>query len=49
MLHGIPYAYGLFMFLLYDVLLRRIRKGPAPSNLTVPTYQFVTDTSVLIG
>ncbi len=27
----------------------RIRKGPAPKNLTVPPYQFLTDTSVKIG
>lgn len=27
----------------------RIRKGPAPQNLTVPTYKFLSDTSVLIG
>ena len=27
----------------------RIRKGPAPKNLTVPNYSFVTDTSILIG
>lgn len=27
----------------------RIRKGPAPSNLPVPTYSFVDDTTVLIG
>ncbi|MEX0694861.1 MAG: ubiquinol-cytochrome c reductase iron-sulfur subunit [Rhodospirillales bacterium] len=27
----------------------RIRKGPAPTNLPVPTYQFVNDTTVLIG
>ena len=27
----------------------RIRKGPAPKNLPVPPYQFVTDTSVKIG
>lgn len=27
----------------------RIRKGPAPSNLLVPTYNFVDDTTVLIG
>jgi ubiquinol-cytochrome c reductase iron-sulfur subunit len=27
----------------------RIRKGPAPQNLLVPTYSFLTDTSVRIG
>jgi ubiquinol-cytochrome c reductase iron-sulfur subunit len=27
----------------------RIRKGPAPKNLGVPNYKFVTDTTVLIG
>jgi ubiquinol-cytochrome c reductase iron-sulfur subunit len=27
----------------------RIRKGPAPRNLDVPEYQFVTDTKVRIG
>ncbi len=27
----------------------RIRKGPAPKNLAVPDYQFLTDTSVRIG
>jgi ubiquinol-cytochrome c reductase iron-sulfur subunit len=27
----------------------RIRKGPAPLNLAVPPYQFLTDTKVLIG
>jgi ubiquinol-cytochrome c reductase iron-sulfur subunit len=27
----------------------RIRKGPAPENLAVPPYQFVTDTTVRIG
>jgi ubiquinol-cytochrome c reductase iron-sulfur subunit len=27
----------------------RIRSGPAPLNLPVPPYQFVTDTSVKIG
>lgn len=27
----------------------RIRKGPAPRNLDVPPYQFVSDTKVLIG
>ena len=27
----------------------RIRKGPAPLNLPVPDYQFLTDTSVQIG
>ena len=27
----------------------RIRKGPAPANLTVPEYAFLTDTSIRIG
>ena len=27
----------------------RIRKGPAPKNLTIPKYSFPTDTSILIG
>lgn len=27
----------------------RVRKGPAPQNLEVPKYQFVTDTTVRIG
>ncbi len=27
----------------------RIRKGPAPENLAVPKYQFVTDTTIRIG
>ena len=27
----------------------RIRKGPAPTNLVVPTYEFVSDTLVQIG
>ncbi|HYM03240.1 MAG TPA: ubiquinol-cytochrome c reductase iron-sulfur subunit [Stellaceae bacterium] len=27
----------------------RIRKGPAPLNLEVPSYEFVTDTTVKIG
>lgn len=27
----------------------RIRRGPAPVNLTVPGYEFLTDTSVRIG
>jgi ubiquinol-cytochrome c reductase iron-sulfur subunit len=27
----------------------RIRKGPAPANLPVPTYTFLTDTTVRIG
>jgi ubiquinol-cytochrome c reductase iron-sulfur subunit len=27
----------------------RIRKGPAPRNLEVPVYQFVSDTKVKIG
>ena len=27
----------------------RIRKGPAPANLPVPAYEFLTDTTVRIG
>jgi ubiquinol-cytochrome c reductase iron-sulfur subunit len=27
----------------------RIRKGPAPANLEVPPYKFLSDTTVLIG
>jgi len=27
----------------------RIRRGPAPNNLAVPTYKFLTDTKVQIG
>jgi ubiquinol-cytochrome c reductase iron-sulfur subunit len=27
----------------------RIRKGPAPTNLLVPEYEFTTDTTLLIG
>ena len=27
----------------------RIRKGPAPLNLEVPQYKFLTDTKVLLG
>ncbi len=27
----------------------RIRKGPAPKNLVVPAYQFLTDTTIRIG
>jgi ubiquinol-cytochrome c reductase iron-sulfur subunit len=27
----------------------RIRKGPAPTNLEVPTYEFISDTAVRIG
>lgn len=32
----------------YD-LAGRIRKGPAPENLLVPPYRFVSDTSIRIG
>ena len=32
----------------YDIA-GRIRKGPAPENLPVPSYQFVSDTVVKIG
>ena len=27
----------------------RVRKGPAPENLAIPTYQFVSDTTIRIG
>ncbi len=27
----------------------RIRKGPAPTNLEVPEYEFTTDTTILVG
>ncbi len=27
----------------------RIRKGPAPENLAVPTFQFISDTKIRIG
>ncbi len=27
----------------------RIRKGPAPRNLDVPPYEFVSDTKIIIG
>lgn len=27
----------------------RIRKGPAPSNLRIPPYQFIADSKILIG
>ena len=27
----------------------RIRKGPAPKNLVIPPYQFISDTLVQIG
>ena len=27
----------------------RIRRGPAPTNLVVPPYQFTEETSILIG
>jgi ubiquinol-cytochrome c reductase iron-sulfur subunit len=27
----------------------RIRQGPAPTNLPVPTYEFITDASIRIG
>ena len=32
----------------YDIS-GRIRKGPAPANLTVPSYEFLDDTTVKIG
>jgi ubiquinol-cytochrome c reductase iron-sulfur subunit len=32
----------------YDTAAR-IRKGPAPKNLVVPTYQFTSDTAILVG
>jgi ubiquinol-cytochrome c reductase iron-sulfur subunit len=27
----------------------RVRKGPAPENLAIPTFQFVSDTTIRIG
>jgi ubiquinol-cytochrome c reductase iron-sulfur subunit len=27
----------------------RIRQGPAPRNLDLPTYKFTSDTKILIG
>ena len=27
----------------------RIRKGPAPTNLEVPDYEFTSDTTVVVG
>ena len=32
----------------YDVA-GRIRRGPAPTNLEIPMYKFVTPTKVLLG
>ncbi len=32
----------------YDTAAR-IRKGPAPTNLEVPTYAFTSDTAILVG
>jgi ubiquinol-cytochrome c reductase iron-sulfur subunit len=32
----------------YDTAAR-IRKGPAPKNLVVPTYKFTSDTAILVG
>jgi len=32
----------------YDTAAR-IRKGPAPTNLLVPPYQFTSDTAILVG
>jgi ubiquinol-cytochrome c reductase iron-sulfur subunit len=32
----------------YDIS-GRIRKGPAPVNMEVPNYEFVSDTKILIG
>lgn len=32
----------------YDIS-GRIRKGPAPTNLEVPTYSFISDTKIKIG
>ena len=32
----------------YD-LSGRIRKGPAPLNMDIPPYKFMTDTKILIG
>ncbi len=36
------------MDLIYDTA-GRIRKGPAPRNLEIPPYQFVSDTKIKIG
>jgi ubiquinol-cytochrome c reductase iron-sulfur subunit len=27
----------------------RIRKGPAPTNLAIPPYEFLSDTTIKIG
>ncbi|TJX31129.1 MAG: ubiquinol-cytochrome c reductase iron-sulfur subunit, partial [Mesorhizobium sp.] len=27
----------------------RIRKGPAPENMAVPVFKFISDTKILIG
>ena len=27
----------------------RIRKGPAPTNMAVPTYEYISDTSIKVG
>ena len=32
----------------YDTAAR-IRRGPAPTNLVVPTYQYTSDTAILVG
>jgi ubiquinol-cytochrome c reductase iron-sulfur subunit len=32
----------------YDTAAR-IRKGPAPKNLVVPTYKYTSDTAILVG
>jgi len=32
----------------YDTAAR-IRKGPAPTNLEVPPYEFTSDTAILVG
>jgi ubiquinol-cytochrome c reductase iron-sulfur subunit len=32
----------------YDTAAR-IRKGPAPTNLVVPPYEFTSDTAILVG
>ncbi|TIV09056.1 MAG: ubiquinol-cytochrome c reductase iron-sulfur subunit, partial [Mesorhizobium sp.] len=27
----------------------RIRKGPAPENMAIPVFKFISDTKILIG
>ena len=45
------YKNSLFLFYSgshYDIS-GRIRKGPAPLNLEIPEYSFITENSILIG